>query len=94
MLQSDSTIYINGNLAGVPPTVGTVTLTQPISAPVCLPKSGTGVLVLTTDNTYGVSARTQVNGGTLVLANTLNDGGYAVPGDVTIGSTTNTNPTW
>ena len=93
VLQSDSTIYINGNLAGVPPTVGTVTLTQPISGAGVLTKSGTGVLVLTTDNTYGVSTPTQVNGGTLVLANTLNDGGYAVPGDVTVGSLTNTNAT-
>ncbi len=92
-LQSDSAIYVNGNLAGAPPTVGSLTISRPIAGPGVLTKNGTGVLVLANDNTYGTTAPTSINGGTLILANTLNDGGYAVPGDVTVGSTTNTNPT-
>ncbi len=93
VLQTDSTIYINGNLDGVPPTVGTVTTTQPITGAGALTKAGTGVLVLATDNTYGTASATQVNGGTLVLQDNYNDGGYAIPGDVTVGTVTNTNPT-
>jgi len=92
-LQSDAAIFVNGALAAVPPTVGTLTISQPIIGPGVLTKNGTGVLVLVNDNTYGTTAPTAINGGTLVLANTFNDGGYAVPGDVTVGATTNTNPT-
>ncbi|HVU90093.1 MAG TPA: autotransporter-associated beta strand repeat-containing protein, partial [Pirellulales bacterium] len=93
VLQSDSSIYVNGNLDGVPPTVGTVTISQPITGTGALTKNGTGVLVLANDNSYGTAGPTNINGGTLVLADTKNDGGYAIPGDVTVGTATNTNPT-
>ena len=58
-----------------------------------LTKDGTGVLILANDNSYGTAGPTNVSGGTLVLADTKNDGGYAIPGDVTVGTLTNTNPT-
>lgn len=93
VLQSDSSIYVNGNLTGTPPTVGTLTISQPITGAGALTKNGTGVLVLANDNSYGTAGPTNINGGTLVLANTKNDGGYAIPGDVTVGTLTNTNPT-
>ncbi len=93
MLQSNASIYVNGNLAGAPPTVGTLTISQAITGAGVLTKNGTGVLVLANDNAYSTATPTTVAGGTLVLADAVGDGGFAVPGDVTVGTLTNTNPT-
>ena len=86
VLQSNASIYVNGNLAGAPPTVGTLTISQAITGAGVLTKNGTGVLVLANDNAYSTATPTTVAGGTLVLADAVGDGGFAVPGDVTVGT--------
>ncbi len=93
VLQSNSAIFVNGDLTDTPQTVGTLTVSQSITGDGVLTKNGTGVLVLANDNTYSTATPTSVSGGTLVLADALGDGGFAVPGDVTVGTLTNTNPT-
>ena len=93
VLQSNSSIFVNGDLTDTPQTVGTLSVSQSITGAGVLTKNGTGVLVLANDNTYSTATPTTVSGGTLVLADARGDGGFAVPGDVTVGTLTNTNPT-
>lgn len=73
-LATDSTIFVNANLIPTPPdpvTFGKLTLTQPVSGIGGLVKDGAGILVLTTDNSYGTGGSgTVVDAGTLLANNT------------------------
>jgi autotransporter-associated beta strand protein len=85
-LESDSTIFVNANLAPTPPnpiTYGKLTLSQVVSGAGGLVKDGFGVLVLSQANTY--EGNTTVTNGTLLVTNTT--GSATGAGSVTVGAT-------